>query len=116
MINAKSLQNQLGDFMEDIECHNNSDCVDKTVNNCQNGFCLCGDHDPCHETADTCVNTKGGEIYDAICKCGQNIACSIDEICEKGKCNATKTNHIDSSTEDTTEEGKLSLISKIAGK
>ena len=79
---------------------------------------MCGDNDPCYETTDTCVNIKGGEIYDAICKCGKHQTCSLDEICEKGKCKAIEKNHTDtiSSIEDSIEKGKSCSISKVVGK
>ena len=100
------IQNNLGSFEEDVECHKNSDCKDKNVNNCQNGFCMCGDHHPCSSRTDTCISgANGGGIHDATCKCGEIDECLWDEICQDGKCLAIETEETStmSSIEDSIE-------------
>ena len=104
------LIHDLGSFEEDFQCQKDSDCNDANVNNCQHGYCMCGDHAPCSVTSDTCINaTDGGTIYDATCKCGQNLVCSMFEICENGIC-AETTYTASSSVEDSVETYTTSSI------
>ena len=107
-----------GSFEEDFECKVHLDCKDKNVNNCQHGYCMCGDHGPCSRTTDTCVNaTNGGTIYDATCTCGQNRACSMYENCQEGNCYQTEqeTSTSTSSIGDSIETYTTSSINESTG-
>lgn len=96
----------LGDFEENVECQENSDCSDKNVNNCQDGFCLCGDYEACNGTSDTCQDSSTGDIYDTNCGCGENLSCNENDICTYGKCKPIKED-IDSPVTTTTQKGNF---------
>ena len=88
LVNIRLLH--LGDFEENVVCQKNSDCSDKNVNNCQDGFCLCGDYEACNGTSDTCQESSTGDIYDANCGCGENPGCNVNNICKDGMCKHIK--------------------------